>query len=98
MKIDSFSDFHAEHWSKKQNTAFWENLGNHRETALKSSDYAKIAILAGDIHQIGRLEREATEFINYFSTFYDKILYISGNHEYYNTNFYDVDSLQESWE
>lgn len=84
MKIRLLSDFHAEF--------FTENFGKVRkhleETALPPmpDDKDTILVLAGDICTAER-KFLLTDMLEYFSERFLHVIYIPGNHEYYNSDF-----------
>lgn len=91
MRAHVLSDVHFEHMSKDFGEEFYRNLAE-----IQAQQPAKLLILAGDICQIGQHEFFWRARLKELCRGYDKVLYVPGNHEYYRTNFYDVDAFLES--
>ena len=91
MRAHVMSDIHFEHMQKE----FGENFFKQVE-ALKAKDPADLLILPGDICQIGRHESFWKARMAELCGYYHTVLYVSGNHEHYDTRFSAVDSFFES--
>ena len=52
-------------------------------------------ILAGDIFEIESQMEIGIKYLTYLSTLYECIIYIPGNHEFYNTNGTPIELLQD---
>lgn len=87
MKLRLLSDFHAEF--------FTENFGKVRkhldEVALPPlpTDKETILVLAGDICTAER-KFLLTEMLEYFSERFLHVIYVPGNHEYYNSDYMEA--------
>lgn len=86
MKIVSMSDLHLEHHGHKTYFGLSDNI-------LWNGPKADVLILAGDIVDTGSLmepkyRARVSEVFNRFSTNYRHVIYVMGNHEHYNGDFY----------
>lgn len=86
MMIHVMSDIHFEHMHKEDGDEFFNNLEN-----LLKNEPADVAVLAGDICQIGKTERFWKSTMARLCGYYNKVIYIPGNHEYYRSSFKDAD-------
>lgn len=91
MRAHVMSDIHFEHMDKE----FGENFFRQVE-ALKARDPAELLILAGDICQVGRHEAFWKSKLAQLCSYYQKVLYVPGNHEHYDTRFSVVDSFMKA--
>lgn len=78
MKLQITSDIHCDKYKN--------NIFGHMVTSDPVHDVDNVLILVGDISHAVSIERHY-KFFQYLSRKFKKILYIPGNHEYYN-NFY----------
>lgn len=86
MKIVSISDLHLEHHGHKP----WFGLS---DTILWNGPKADVLILAGDIVDTGSLletkyRARVREIFSRFSQNYKNVIYVMGNHEHYNGDFF----------
>jgi predicted phosphohydrolase len=79
MKITLLSDLHTEFWSEFPG----------RQTQL--APQIDILVLAGDI-AVG--PTKLLKALEHFSTLYKHVIYVPGNHEYYNYHIHDIDELK----
>ncbi len=84
IKIDYISDLHVDHWNKKYNIKYpcgaVENNPLNMENFKNSK--SKILIVAGDISDDLELSIKKLKEI---SKYYDKVLFVDGNHEHINS-------------
>lgn len=90
MRAHVFSDVHFEHHRPTSGIDFWNKLYN-----LQKKDPAPLAILAGDICQVGHTGGLWKQSMAQLCSSYDKVIYVPGNHEYYGSSF---DEVQEFFE
>jgi predicted phosphodiesterase len=83
MKIDYISDLHL---NENTEVAVTETIVD-QVTAL-----SKAIILAGDIYKIDNLH--TSYFIKTMCDMYEYVIFVSGNHEYYNCNINQIPSKQ----
>lgn len=83
MKIHLLSDLHLE---------FYHDPEHFMETLIQPAD---VLVLAGDIH-VG-LDNTARA-VNFFANHYERVLYIPGNHEYYNRLELDAFDVYDDFE
>jgi len=83
MKIQIASDLHLE---------FVQYANRHYEHITKTD--ADVLILAGDI-QVGVGKQNS--FFQDMLSHYKDVIYIAGNHEYYNHNFHNLRKLLPQW-
>jgi Icc-related predicted phosphoesterase len=77
MKIQILSDLHTEFWLSKD--IEW----------LIPEDPPDVLVLAGDIG----IKQNLEEVLRKFCKAYKQVIYIPGNHEYYNSSFNEIDDL-----
>lgn len=84
MKVAYCSDLHLE----------------FRSIDLKNEEQADVLILAGDIYLISRmqysLDHRFTDFMNTITSEFEHIIYVAGNHEYYDSSVYDIKKLRDA--
>jgi len=88
MRIHVMSDLHFEQMSASDGEEFF-----HGVDALKLRDPADLLVLAGDICQVARHEGFWKAQMAQLCSFYKKVLYVPGNHEYYESSFEYVDQF-----
>lgn len=77
------SDIHFEHMNRTQTDDFMDQL-----TATKVGDAVELVILAGDIINLSKHWKErANRVFKFYSDLYKKVVYLPGNHEFYDTTF-----------
>lgn len=87
MKLRLLSDFHAE--------LYTENFGKVQKVLDEKillplpEDKDTVLILAGDICTAER-KYMLTSLLEYFSARFQAIFYVAGNHEFYNSEYYDA--------
>jgi predicted phosphodiesterase len=91
MRVHVMSDIHFEHMQDKAH--FFQ-----QHKALQARDPADFLILAGDICQIGRRESFWKANLARLIGGYKKVLYVPGNHEYYDYTFQQADQFFEEIE
>lgn len=92
MKIDLISDLHIDHWDPKIKSSFAVGkVKNYPFDLKKEQEKSKILVVAGDICDD---LNQAIEYIDHVSQYYEKVLYVDGNHEHisqypelYSTNY-----------
>lgn len=80
MKIDLISDLHIDHWDPKIKSLF--AIGEVKNYPLdlgKEKNRSKILIVAGDICDD---LNQSINYLDHISQYYDKVLYVDGNHEH----------------
>jgi predicted phosphodiesterase len=84
MKVAYCSDLHLE----------------FRPIELKNEENADVLILAGDIYLISRmrynLDDRFKDFMDNITGEFKHIIYVAGNHEYYDSSIYDIDKLRKA--
>jgi predicted phosphodiesterase len=86
MKLQIVSDLHLEFLSDKQVVEVANRISNDSP--------AEVLILAGDICSLSeRSVNKFTTFIDEIKDSYLKIIYVSGNHEYYGTSRQEIHEL-----
>ena len=90
MRIHCMSDIHFEHMRREFGEEFFR-----LHVELIARDPAKLLILAGDICQIGRNEVAWRHRLAQLCGSYEKVLYVTGNHEHYSSSFLEVDRYLE---
>lgn len=82
MKVAYCSDLHLE----------------FRPISLKNEEDADVLILAGDIYLISRmlydLDDRFIDFMNEVTGEFKHVIYVAGNHEYYDSSIFDIDKLR----
>lgn len=81
IKAHIYSDLHFEFMSKAQLNAFFMDLGNYIQ-----KNPADLAILAGDICQIGEREDLYVECLKKLCKKYQQVIMTLGNHECYGSS------------
>lgn len=79
IKIDIVSDLHIDHWSLKYNKKY--PFGTRKEYPFHFNPNlnSSLLVIAGDICDD---IKESVNFLHYASHFYDKVLFVDGNHEH----------------
>jgi predicted phosphohydrolase len=95
MKIQIISDIHLEFYD---NSSYFIDIINNPKYKSENIDNGidkdiDILILAGDIGN--PLSNIFDEFIKYVANIYKTVLYITGNHEYYNNSIENIDVILE---
>lgn len=84
MKVAYCSDLHLE----------------FRPITLTNDGKADVLILAGDIYLIRRmtydLDSRFTEFMDNITGEFEHVIYVAGNHEYYDSSIYDIKKLRDA--
>lgn len=93
MRAHVMSDIHLEHMRKHDGDKFYEQLEE-----LHKNNHAPLLILAGDICQVWRHEIFWQSHLARIAAFYERVIYVPGNHEYYGSSFYEVDQYLEQLE
>lgn len=93
MRVHVLSDIHFEHMYEGDGEEFFRQL-----EAVQKKDPADVAILAGDICQIGRHDSFWKAKVAQLISGYKKAMYVPGNHEYYDCSFFDGDRFFDSLE
>lgn len=80
MKIDLISDLHIDHWDPKIKSLFPSGkVKNYPFDLKKEKNKSKILIVAGDISDD---LKQSIDYIDHVSQYYEKVLYVDGNHEH----------------
>ena len=80
MKIDLISDLHIDHWDTSIESPFINGKVKNYPLKLENEKKReKILIVAGDI--CDDLD-QAISYLDHISQYYDKVLYVDGNHEH----------------
>lgn len=93
MLTHVMSDLHFEQMRKDFGDRFYENFEE-----LQRKSPAPLLILAGDICQMARHELFLAMNLDRIAKCYEHVIYVPGNHEYYESNFYEVDRFLEELE
>ena len=80
QKIDIVSDLHIDQWSSKYTSKYPCGKVSEFPFQLKKSD-SDYLVVAGDISD--NLD-DSIKYLNYLSKYYNKILFVDGNHEHVN--------------
>lgn len=91
MRVHVMSDVHFETMRRMGGEEFFRLL-----VELQARDPAKLLILAGDICQVGRHQAFWKARLAQLCGAYDKVLYVTGNHEHYESSFREVDQFLEN--
>lgn len=90
MRVHVMSDLHFEHMRLEFSSEFFK-----QHEALLAKDPAEVLVLAGDICQIGKAETLWKAKVAQLISPYKKVLYVPGNHEFYDTTFTEADAFLE---
>lgn len=76
------SDLHLSSLSEQSLSNFWKKLQNQIK-----QDSPKIAIIAGDLNENDEevYEEDLINIVNQFANLYDRIFFVAGNHDYWNS-------------
>lgn len=89
MRLHVMSDLHFEHRSKEAIDIFFETL-----RAKVSLDKPEVLVLAGDITNFSKGYKDrAVSQLKELARIYPAVVYITGNHEYYDTSFDKVNAI-----
>jgi DNA repair exonuclease SbcCD nuclease subunit len=84
MKVAYCSDLHLE----------------FRPIELKNEENADVLILAGDIYLISRMQYDLDDrfkdFMDNITSEFTHVIYVAGNHEYYDSSIYDIEKLRNA--
>lgn len=81
MEFDYMNDIHLDFWVRfDKNQIKFEKRTREFTNSLIPKQKSKILVIGGDI---GHYNRQGYWFLDEVSKFYDKVLIVFGNHDYY---------------